>query len=72
MVLFLLSLAFCVLGCAYNYSVQQKRGEDIVPGIEYIHTAREFLQAVSKNRPSYSYSGGGRGAATETEGYQAL
>ena len=26
-------IAFCVLGCAYNYSVQQKRGEDIVPGI---------------------------------------
>ena len=30
---FLLVVAFCVMGCAYNYAVQQRRGEDIVPGI---------------------------------------
>jgi len=72
MVSFLLVIAFCVLGCAYNYSVQQKRGEDIVPGIEYIHSAREFVSAIVKNQPSYSYSGTARGAGGETEGYQAL
>ena len=33
LVLCLLGACTCVVGCAYNYAVLHKRGEEIVPGI---------------------------------------
>ncbi len=33
LILCLLGACTCVVGCAYNYAVLQKRGEEIVPGI---------------------------------------
>jgi hypothetical protein len=38
-VLNLLGLCGCVVGCAYNYAILQKRGEEIIPGIGKLGSA---------------------------------
>jgi len=68
---FLLVVVGCVMGCAYNYTVQQKRGEDIVPGIEYIHMAKDMAETLM-NRHGGQLQGMSRGVVESTEGYQAL
>mmetsp|Transcript_66846 Transcript_66846/g.139308 ORF Transcript_66846/g.139308 Transcript_66846/m.139308 type:complete len:396 (+) Transcript_66846:152-1339(+) len=70
MVTFLLVVAFCVMGCAYNYAVQQKRGEEIVPGIEYIRMVKDMGEALLNRRGGYS--GVSSSHVESTEGYQAL
>ncbi|EKX32769.1 hypothetical protein GUITHDRAFT_156235 [Guillardia theta CCMP2712] len=73
MVSFLLIVAFCVMGCAYNYSVQQRRGEDIIPGIEYIHMARDLAEALmSRSGGVGGFSSTSRRGGDSTEGYQTL
>ena len=69
---FLLAVTGCVMGCAYNYSVLQKRGEDIVPGIQYLHMAKHLGEAFVNRQGDSSYGVGSRGVAETTEGYQAL
>jgi len=64
----LLLLGFWGGGCAYNYQVLQKRGEDIIPGIQYFHMAREIIKEVIAKQRSTS----GGISAGATEGYQTL
>ena len=71
-------LGGCVMAGAYNYAVLQKRGEDLVPGIEYIRMAKDIAESVvssggsslgfSSFGSSYTSSDGGE----STVRYQAL
>ena len=45
--------------------------QDIVPGIEYIHMAKDLADSVMQ-RHGGSLSGISRGVVDSTEGYQAL
>lgn len=70
LILCLLGACTCVVGCAYNYAVLQKRGEEIVPGIEYLRRGRELVEGLMSRRSGLASSGGGVGSSSE--GYQSL
>jgi len=69
-VLNVLGLCGCIVGCAYNYAILQKRGEEIIPGIEYIRRVREFVEGLLNRRTGLAATGGG--IVSSSEGYQSL
>ncbi len=55
-VLNVLGLCGCVVGCAYNYAVLQKRGEEIIPGIgELASPALPMACSPSVEHPQIPY-----------------